>query len=92
MGVSMCFGIGDDLLMRDRKLQRLDAVSTWGDGPDVLVVVDWEKTPTYYLDLTSQQALKLAKDLVEAATTSLSMDIKCIQDELNYAQKEEFNG
>lgn len=51
------------------------ATSTWGDGPDVLLLADCEGYPTQYFDLTTDQAEKLACELINAVRVNRELDI-----------------
>jgi prephenate dehydrogenase len=47
-------------------MKKVTATCTWGDGPDVLLVVGTD--PHHWADLTSAQAKSLAYELLNAAS------------------------
>jgi len=54
----------------------INVTCTWGDGPDVLVTCDRVCDKTY-IDLTADEALKLAVMLVAAAASAKELQKSC---------------
>ena len=55
------------------------AECTWGDGPDVLLVIESIGRKTYYFDLTSKEAKELANQLLMASSVAKEMDESLIE-------------
>lgn len=56
---------------------KVTAVCTWGEGPDVLVLKEYSKGRTQYLDLTIAEARTLRDQLVNPISKAESIEAMC---------------
>lgn len=55
-------------------VDRIKAEMTWGEGPDVMIMDSVDGEEPVFIELTSEQALNLALQLVEAADKAVWLD------------------
>jgi hypothetical protein len=51
-----------------------EAISVWGDGPDVMITFTDKQGKKTFFDLTTNQAEKLTVQLVRAVATNMRLD------------------
>lgn len=56
----------------------IKAECTWGDGPDVLLVIK-DKEHHLLLDLTKEKALALSHSLLTAVSQVIALEDLCVQ-------------
>ena len=56
------------------RLKSIKSTCTWGEGPDVLLTIEYDNDKTQWLDLTSREARILSNQLIVSAQYAEDMD------------------
>ncbi len=66
---------------------KLQAICTWGDGPDVMICQEWDNPQTgkhaFYIDLSADEAELLIVEMQAAITEARRIEAEYVQSQID---------